>query len=373
MTQAHARLSPSSAGRWVKCPGSPRMEAQFPGESSEAAREGTAAHWALSETLSGRTVSDGQVTPDGFVLTDEMVMWAERVVEWIAERTAHHGEQPQLFIEHRGPATRIHADCWGTMDIGMYFPISKVLEVTDYKYGFGWVEAFENWQLICYVAILLDHVGANDLTTRVRMWIIQPRAFGHPEGPIRKWSIGAASDLRGYINTLNMAAEAATAPDAKCVVNFECRNCSARMHCPTFLAKFNNDIQQSLAAIPFDLTPHAAAVALSHVRRAVKDLEALETGLSAQIEATLRNGAPVPFWKLEQKPGNLEWTVPVSEILMLGDMMQLELRKPAAPVTPKQAEKAGLPAALLVSYAARGPGVAKLVPVTDADVRKIFN
>ena len=42
--RAHALLSASSSGRWLKCTPSARLEEQFPDTTSEAAGEGTLAH-----------------------------------------------------------------------------------------------------------------------------------------------------------------------------------------------------------------------------------------------------------------------------------------------------------------------------------------
>ena len=48
MPGTHALLSASSAGKWLNCPASARLEAELPDNSGEAAAEGTLAH-ALAE------------------------------------------------------------------------------------------------------------------------------------------------------------------------------------------------------------------------------------------------------------------------------------------------------------------------------------
>ena len=56
MTNKHSKLSPSSAHRWMACPGSVRLEAQFPDESSPYAKEGTTAHELVESMMRGEHV-----------------------------------------------------------------------------------------------------------------------------------------------------------------------------------------------------------------------------------------------------------------------------------------------------------------------------
>ena len=44
---SHARLSPSAAHRWSKCPGSVQEEAKYPDVSGDAAVDGTGSHLLL--------------------------------------------------------------------------------------------------------------------------------------------------------------------------------------------------------------------------------------------------------------------------------------------------------------------------------------
>ena len=58
MSNDHAPLAPSSAARWVQCPGSVVMSRAFPdaGDSIEAA-EGTSAHEMAKRILTTKEVS----------------------------------------------------------------------------------------------------------------------------------------------------------------------------------------------------------------------------------------------------------------------------------------------------------------------------
>lgn len=371
----HSNLAPSSAARWVACPGSVRLEALYPEESSsEQAREGTAAHWALSEMLNGRAIAEGQITPDNFVLTTEMVQGAEDVVRWIHRRIAANGnETPRMFVEQRVDVNRVHRECWGTLDLALYFERAQALDVADYKFGHGWVEVYENWQLVTYLAGMLEFLGVSGLQNdalKVTLGVIQPRSY-HPDGALRTWQL-TPTEARPYIVRLGEAALKALEPMADCVVNAECDNCRARHACPALQGRGLNAIDYSRKAVPFDLPPHALGIELADVRAAIKALEARETGLAGQAEAILKGGGRVPFWGIESKPGNLAWKVPMAEVITLGAMLGLDLKKPEEAITPTQARDRGLDPTLVDTYAQRPAGKSKLVLRDDTSARKVF-
>jgi len=376
MTAAHSILAPSSAGRWVACPGSVRLEAMFPEDTeSEAAREGIAAHWALAELLHGRAVAEGQITPDNFVLTAEQVQGAELHVDYLRRIIARHpGEPVQMFVEHRVDCHRVHGDCWGTLDTALWFPGIMKLYLPDFKFGHGWVEVFENWQLLTYLAGMLQTLqinGRDDQAVSVELGIVQPRSY-HPDGAIRTWEL-MASDARPYINKLSMAADDALGPDPQLRVNPECDNCNARHACPALQANGLRGIDYSRKAVPFNLPPHALGLELAKVRDALAALKARETGLAGQAEALLTRGERVPFWTMERGQSRLAWNKPAAEVLALGQLLGVDLQKPVEPITPTQAKDKGLDAAILAAYADRPAGALKLVKQDDASARRIFS
>lgn len=365
---------PSGAGQWIVCNGAPKLEALYPEDrDSEAAREGTAAHWARAEVLNGRAVAEGQITDAGFVLTREMVEAAESSLRRVHALIAKHGEQPTMFIEHQLQIDRVHSMCKGTVDLALYFPLARMLYVEDFKYGHGWVEVFECWQLLCYLAGLLQLLNiegrTNDLT--VVLAVEQPRSF-HPDGPYRTWEI-TPGEARPYIARLNEAARGVMGADPALRVNPSCQYCKARHACPALQANGLIGIDMSRSAVPFDLPPHALGIELADVRRAIKALQARETGLAGQAEALITRGERVPFWSIERKPGALEWTVPTDQVLALGSMLGIALTKPIAPITPTQARDAGLPPDLLAAFAERKAGTPKLIMQDDNTARKIFS
>lgn len=337
---AHSPLAPSSAPRWVPCPGSVQLEAQYPEtEEGESAAEGTAAHFAGSEELLGREVREGQVADNGVVLTEEMLEGAALWVEDVLTVTGI--ENPQVVVEQRVAMPRIHDEAFGTPDTWFYRPDLFKLWVWDFKFGHGVVEVYENWQLLAYVCGILDLLGIdgrNDQHLWIHMRVVQPRAY-HRDGRVREWKV-LASDLRGYFNQLNAAAHEAMGPRPHTQSGAHCLHCKAAHACPTLKRATYSAADYLGAHVAEELPAEAAAyelVLLEHITELVK---ARRRGREADIEARLRRGEAVADWTLEPTMGRTVFTAEgAADVILMGDIYGIDLRKPEAPITPAQARK----------------------------------
>ena len=367
---SHSRLSPSKAGRWVHCPGAVIMGEQFPEPKgrNEAADEGTASHWVASETLEDRgTPQPGPVAPNNVTISMEMIEGAMVYVEAVRQAAAG----AQLNVEARIQAAYIHPDCWGTTDL--WFLKGRELHVWDYKYGFSIVDPFECWQLICYAAGIIQHIGLNghdDQNTDVVFHIVQPRPF-HVLGSHRTWRVKAC-DLRGHFNRLADAANKALDPDPATLSGDHCKYCSARHACQAAQRAALFAIDYSGQAVAELLSPEALAIELRTMQRAAEAIKFRLTGLQAQAEGCIKAGGIVPGWALQQGQGRLAWTKPVEEVFAFGDLMGVNLRAAPAAVTPAEAKKLKLPVDLIAAYAAAGDSGVKLVPTDCSLASRVF-
>lgn len=375
---AHAFLAPSSAHRWVRCALAPTLERAFPSPETEKSREGTAAHWAVEQTIAGVPPALGDVAPNGVAVTEEMLDGAEMLVADVEARLGAEW-RGRVQVEKRVQIPRVHpAHNWGTPDLRAWLQVNGrwVLYLWDYKFGHRVVDAFENWQLIDYAAGCFDEMcvnGAQDQTVAVEIVVVQPRVY-HREGPVRSWRV-AGSDLRPYVNRLRMAAEAATGVNPRATPGAEqCRDCSGRIRCEANQRAVYDEVPRAYDPQPIDLSPNELGRELRTLRQAQALLSARVAGLEEEAMALIRAGKPVAFFALQHGQGRKTWAKPVAEVLTLGTLAGVNFAKPPEPVTPTQAAKLAPQLAPVIElYSERKPGEAKLVEDDGSLARKIFS
>ncbi len=183
---AHARLSPSSAHRWLECPGSVRLSAEMEKAgvvegSSVYADEGTMAHTRAEIEASfvfgqinkteykGRLRDWVNTTPDEY--HEEMEECAIAYAR-LLKRLADEFPNSQVMLEQKVD-TGVTAS-WGTLDAGIVS--ATHLHIVDYKYGKGIpVDAHENPQMMLYALGALDLLELLGDIETVTMTVHQPR------------------------------------------------------------------------------------------------------------------------------------------------------------------------------------------------------
>lgn len=364
----HAPIAPSSLARTVQCPGSVSMQQRYPEPEGPEAAEGTAAHWVFAEIARGAIVALGQVAPNGVVLDAEMIESAEMMVEAIDDMPATRAIEQPVRIDPLSPSLHAGA-CWGTPDAFAWVVPRRRLRVADLKHGHGFVEAYENWQLMAYAWGAMHEAGisgAEELNLVVELTIVQPRSF-HRDGPVRTWTTTAA-DIRAHRNIAAAAAAEALGPNPRTIAGPECKHCTARHACPTLQAAALDMLDDAGKAVPLELTASQAAAELRRLQYATALAASRVSGLEAQLLGALRAGQAVPYFHVEHGEGREAWTKPPAEIFALGDLLGVDLRA-EKPITPAQARKRGVD---VPGFSARATGEAKLVADSPHQAAKIF-
>src|SRR5690606_13167696 len=276
-------LLASSADTWVNCTGSVKLSQQFPaietGEGvSEARLEGRAFHEVAQRILESfktpgaALVSSGNIvgtlSKDNIVITDEIYDAALEYVNDVLKVANINGTMRDMHIEEYIDLSCIYAGMYGYIDNWLLDAKANTLYVWDAKFGHRGVDAFENWQLVTYVAGLLEQLSINgfvDQNLNVSLRVSQPRSF-RSGGTTQAWDC-KASYLRSYIHTVKSAAVDSYSDAAVCKVGRHCGDSSARYACTALQQAAYSGVDYLSAAEGVSLTGHHLALELRILKR----------------------------------------------------------------------------------------------------------
>ena len=380
MSGTHAKLSPSGAHRWMRCPGSVALEAQFPDHSSVFAAEGTLAHLLASDELDGTKPARERVgeqhTVDGFDFTVDKVMVA--YVEDYVKLVREYAEGGVLLVEQKVPIGHLtgETDATGTSDAVIVHANEGRLTVVDLKYGMGVrVMAAENEQAMMYALGALERYEQLAEFTDVCMVIHQPRLNSVSEHWLRvddlmKFGeeVSEASDsvehyaARYGNEPIEDWSETALEPGEK-----QCKFCKAKSVCPALQAIVDETADEEATADDFaDLGDNSLSVAMGRVEL----IEQWCKGVRAEVERRLTKGLEVTGYKLvEGRKGNRAWSDPkdaqerLSAVLKRDEMYEEKFISPATAEKLLKKDPEGL--ALLEELTHRPEGKLSVAPATD--------
>lgn len=328
---AHAKLSPSGAHRWMRCPGSVVLEAQYPDESSSYAREGTAAH-----ELAALVLEDGEATAQAYVgkriafndhgedvqwpITQDMADYVDDYVKLVRERA----QGATLLVERRLPIGHITGEkgATGTSDVVIIDHVNAEITVIDLKYGMGVrVSAEDNEQTQLYALGALEEYSVLGDFAYVSMIIHQPR-LNH----VSEWTI-PVEQLLEFAKSASFAAGqcnlAQTIEGEDALAAFltpgekQCRFCKAKATCPALRAEVAEVVGGPPAAtldefadfVPETVDMQTGDNYLPIAMAKVGMVEDWCKAVRAEVERRLLAGQTVDGYKLvEGKRGARKWS-----------------------------------------------------------------
>lgn len=257
MPEAHARFSPSAAHRWVRCPASIKLSEGFNDTGSEAADEGTAAHFLASECLSndrdtefylGKRIGVAneafwmipKVEYEGsfreFAVDVDMCAYVQQYLDYV-RMLASKGS---MLVEQRLDlsSTLGQPDQFGTSDAVVL--AGSTLHVVDLKYGRGnKVTADENEQGILYMLGAHNMLRHIDAIEDVVFVVHQPR-LDH----VDEWRI-TVDELLARRTQFVDAAENALSEDPRCIPGEkQCQWCPAVADCAAAAKKVQETVDE---------------------------------------------------------------------------------------------------------------------------------
>lgn len=335
----HAKLSPSSASRWMACPGSVARCAGFSDEGNIYADEGTFAHEVAAECLeldADITEKVGVESSCGrFTLTEEMAQHVDLYLRAVrATRTIYGGD---LEIEKR--VSVIPGLLWGTSDALIWR--DDELDVFDLKFGSGvFVDVRNNKQAMLYgVGALRSNPEKAKTVGRVRIHIVQPRHSADPKWRSQEFSHRELMDWCHDVVT--PAVQATSEKNAPLIPGDEqCKWCPAKAQCPELRSTVMTKAQHVFAE-PRQSPPHPDEMTPVQVSEALRVFPLIEEWMKAvrahAYELADRHHIDVPGYKLVRKRANRKWrdeATAAMELARLGvDPHQQKI------ITPAEAER----------------------------------
>jgi len=225
--EKHAKLSASSAHRWMNCNPSANLEREFADKSSEAAAEGSAAH-ALCEHKLRKALKMRSTRPISKYDSDEMEMYTDSYLEFVLEQievAKQFCADPLVLIEQRLDFSCYVPDGFGTGDC--LIVADKLLHIIDFKYGLGvLVDAENNPQMMLYALGALRLFDALYDIDTVSMTIFQPRREN-----VSTWTISVSELEEWAEKTLRPKAELAYKGEGEFTPGPWCTFCKAAVKC----------------------------------------------------------------------------------------------------------------------------------------------
>jgi DNA polymerase len=216
---AHAPLPPSSAERWMHCPGSvAATKLVGPVPESSFALEGTEAHRIFAACLE-RDTDPAELTDDFFIVAS-LRQALEITRDIIAGR--------KFKVEVRLESLPGLAKVWGTADVLVFDDEDAVVAIIDLKFGAGVTVEPDSLQVKIYSLLAAQKYGCS--FEGIDLHIVQPRRV-HERGPHRMHHI-TTDELDALAIALQRAVEATEDPAAPRVAGAWCRFCTARPDCP---------------------------------------------------------------------------------------------------------------------------------------------
>ena len=304
----HARLSPSSAKRWMTCPGSVKLieSLNLPYQTSKYAAEGTVAHsigdQCLSKNLEPKSFLGKTMEADGFKfkVNREMIEAVEVYVDYIydlitqAEMSADTLVEKQIEVRCSLKSLGVEGMDGGTSDAVLICREHSFIEVIDYKHGQGVaVDVDDNPQLMSYGLGALIKVCKETKTKpndwEIWMTIVQPRAH-HPDGVIRTCKI-KGRELNHWGNNILVPAAKATHEDGADLVPSDdgCRFCSAAGNCPSLYQKTQEiaiaDFKEDKFPVPATMTAEQKIIVMDHAKMISSFIIAVENQVKLEVDS----------------------------------------------------------------------------------------
>lgn len=333
----HSIFGPSSAHRWLRCPGSIKAEASVPEKESPYAVEGSAAH-ALAETCL-KNKNDTNVwigkkllyNNKEWIIDPEMADYIQMYIDYVREIDG------DLEIEQKVSYNDWVSGGSGTADAIVVK--DDILFVIDLKYGKGVkVDAKRNPQGQLYALGALSERAVFQKFKKVIIIIHQPR-LEH----VSEWET-TPDDLYSFGHWAKGRAQLCIEPNPERVPgDKQCQWCKAKAVCPALskqtemvISNQFNDLDEKTIKAPEILSDDQLQFIMSNKKLIESWLKSVEAYVKERIE----DGNGFPGWKLVHGRSTRKWNDEEKAERLLRRLLGATDAYKKTLLTPPAAEKA---------------------------------
>lgn len=321
----------------MSCVGSVALVAQAPKpEQHDASEEGTAAHWLAERMFNGTAGSfkPGTVAPNGYICDSAMFEHIRKYHDTFNTPDLLRAiEVPTHWRPHTisSPAFEIR----GKADLVIWHAEQRTIAITDLKYGFRYVDAEWNWQLLAYA--IGAAIGAGLRPDKFVLAIYQPRGPGET---LRYWEATPQQVLEAYDRicdrltcAIGGATDLQTGP--------HCRYCPAAAGCPATERAAYGAVDVAMHSGTFQVREDNMASELELLERASEMLKQRKTWIEGAALAAMKDGRKIPGLSSKPQLGHTTW-LPGAETKLRAMQSDNQRFFDEVPVTPAEAKRRGL-------------------------------
>lgn len=280
----HSLLSPSSASRWMSCPGSVALTKDLPNIPGPSAEYGTIAH-SLAEAI----LKDENL-PTSPLIDETMIEGVNKYVEHIASLRV---PESVLYIEKRLSLEKVTGEknAGGTADAIILNPNDLI--VIDLKMGYGKV-SIDTPQLKIYALVAMQEFNRTTATVMVFQPLIDH--FAHETFTLYELEAWRNETLQPCAN-IALQMVKGEIPMAFSPSYQSCQWCRGKAHCPALAEEMFDAVQTDPQEVEID--EFASKIALVRL---------WADGLEERIIRALEEGQTFKTVELGySRPGNRKW------------------------------------------------------------------
>jgi len=324
----HSNFSPSRLERIILCPGSVQLATTIPDPpTSPAAQAGILCHQATDEAMNIGLNQITYIDDDQKDMVQDCLDYKQSIISSFGHTEYTEASEIRVNLSAWGVP-----EVWGTLDLAISNNILNHLHIVDWKFGYNWVNVFENPQLLAYAA---GYVGWPTKFNAITLHVCQPAVEN-----FSKFKTDV-DELRDWVHS-KLAKAIALAQSKNPPLNpgeVQCKWCPNAATCRARYIQAQEDAARIFAAaqnLPKNVTKEEIAEALDSADRYTAYAKSLY-GFAVQ---ELEHGRSFPGKKLVRGKSNRKWKQSETKTaLWLGQNTEIEDIYKSKLISPAQAEK----------------------------------